>query len=421
MSAGLAIQAKAIAARAQASQLGQGAILTSPWGLRRFRAALGEALYAPVQIGCWGDSITEGVGTENAGNVVSNVVADRDGWPGQLRVLLAQRFGTLAGSAICPYYSGTDSRVVRSGAPTSDSTVGAMKQGGRLKTTDAFEFTTPACTAVDILYYAGGASDGILTGGFSYQIDGGTVTTGLATGVSASPGYKVLTVSGLSNTAHVVRLVGLHASNVQHISGIRYHNGQGVVVSRWARAGWTLLDALGIGETARNNACVGNAYNQSRVAAMWGAYGEHLTIIALGQNDGTLQNVAMNGGATYPTVDVYEGYLRQAVAQVASYGGCTLLLNTALPPSGGVTVPAGGQSYYAYHDAARRIARDTDHVAHLSMADRWGRNGDASNNETGPLGMLSGSTSVHPSRRGYGDMAGALLQTLLRHDLVSRS
>lgn len=422
MSAGLAIQAKSMAARAQRSQLGQGAILTNPSGLRRFRSALGDALYTPVQIGCWGDSITEGVGTESPSSITSNIVADSDGWAGQLRTLFSRRFGTLAGGAITPFFSGTDTRVTRSGAPSIDNTIGPMKWGGRLKsgTSDVFEFTTPPCTAIDICYYAGGSADSSLIGGFSYQIDGGTITTGLAAGVNASPGYKVLTITGLPATAHTIRLAGLHATNLQHITGIRYHNNQGVVLSRWARAGWTILDTLGIGETSRNASCIGNSYNQSRMAAMWGGYGEHLTIIALGQNDASLQNVAMNGGETYTTPDVYEAYLRQAVAMVTGYGGCTLLLNTALPPASGSTVPVGGKSYYSYHEAARRIAHDTDHVAHLSIADRWGMTNDSTAAENVALAMLSSPHSVHPSRRGYGDIAGALIQTLFRHDLVTK-
>ncbi|MFD1107100.1 hypothetical protein [Sphingobium olei] len=426
MSAALAIQAKAIAARAMRSQLSQGAVLTSPAGLRRFRAALGDALHAPVHIACWGDSITEGVGTENSTSIVSNSVADMQGWPGQLRSLLAARQGLPGGGAMTPFFSGSDSRVTRSGTPTSDSVIGPMKWGARIKSSDMVEFTTPACTAIDILYWAGGTTDGSVIGGFTYQIDGGTVTTGLAGGANATPGYRVLSLTNLANSVHVVRLVGGHATNVQHVSGIRYHNGQGVVVSRWGRAGWTVPDMLGIGESSRNNAATGSAHSRSRLLSAIGGFGEHLTIVALGQNDATLQNVAMGGGSggeaigtLYPTVETYEAQLRSVVAGVVAAGGCCLLLNTALPPSGGVTVPAGGQPYYAYHEAARRIAADTDHVAHLSLADRWGRAGDASMAENVSLGLLSASTSVHPSRRGYGDIAGALVQTLLRPDLVS--
>lgn len=426
MSAALAIQAKAIAARAARNQLAQGAILTNPAGLRRFRAALGDALYAPVHIACWGDSITEGVGTENSSNILSNLVADTQGWPGQIRALLAARLGLPGGGAITPFFTGSDSRVAKTGSPVADSVIGPMKWGARIKSADMVEFTTPACTAVDILYWAGGSADGSVIGGFTYQVDGGALTTGLVGGANATPGYRVLSLTGLVNSAHVVRLVGGHASNVQHISAIRYHNNQGIVVSRWGRAGWTVPDMLGIGEASRNNAATGSAYSRARLLAAIGGYGEHLTIIALGQNDATLQNVSMGGGSggeavgiVYPNVETYETSLRSVVNSVTAAGGCCLLLNTALPPPGGATVPAGGQPYYAYHEAARRIATDADHVAHLSIADRWGRSGDMSLAENVSMGLLSAATSVHPSRRGHGDIAGALAQTLLRPDLVT--
>ncbi|PZU13829.1 MAG: hypothetical protein DI606_04485 [Sphingobium sp.] len=422
---GLDSAALAIAARTRKAQQA-GGVLTNPRGLRRFRARLGNALGAPVHISCHGDSITQGVGTENSNGVANNQIADVQGWPGQLRALFAARYGTLGGGAITPFFSGTDSRVALTGGPTADLTIGPCNWGARIRTDRSIQVTTPACTAIDILYYAGGIADGSLIGGFSYQIDGGAVTSGLPAGQNSTPGYKVLTISGLSNTAHTINLVGLHATNLQHITAIRYHNNQGVVVSRWGRAGWTLLDYLGIGEMSRNNSAVSDAYVRSRIAAQFGAWGESLTIVSLGQNDASLQQTPMGGGTgggaigtVYPTVDVYESYLRAIVATVAANGGCTLLLNTALPPAGGVTVPGGGQPFYAYHLAARRIANDTDHVAHLSIADRWGTTGDTTSAENVSLGMLSAPMSVHPSRQGYGDIASGLMQTLLRPDLTA--
>ncbi|MET0238468.1 MAG: hypothetical protein ABW184_01095 [Sphingobium sp.] len=425
MSAALAIQAKQIASRAQTTQLGQGAILTNPRGLRRFRAALGDALFSPVHIGCYGDSITEGVGTENASSIPNTPVADRDGWPGQIRAALARRFGTFGGGAILPFFSGTDSRVTLTGSVTADNGLGPCVRGGRVRTDRSMAFTLPSCTAFDIIYWAGGSADGTLIGGFEYSTDGGsTWTTGLAGGVNASPGFRILKVTGLADAVRTVTIRGLHATNLQHVTGVRYHNSQGVVVSRWGRAGWTVLDTLAIGEGTRNSAAVNIAYARERMLAMFGGFQEHLTVISLGENDANLQLVPMGGGTggeaigpLYTTPDTYETCLRQIVSRVVAAGGCALLLNTALRPVG--AVPAGGQSYYAYHQAARRIAGDTDHVAHLSMADRWGRDGDISAAESLALGMFSSSTSVHPSRRGYGDMANALLQTLLRQDLIS--
>lgn len=401
--------------------------LYNPRGLRRFRAKLGNALYAPVHIGCHGDSITEGVGTENSTSIVSNSVADLRGWPGQLRSLFAARYGTLGGGAITPFFSGTDSRVTRDAGVTADLTIGPCIWGGRIRSDRPVTFTTPACTAIDILYFGGDTADGTLNGGFTYQIDGGAVTQGLASGnnTGATKGYKVLSITGLANTTHTITLAGISATNSQHITAIRYHNNQGVTVSRWGRAGWTIADYLGVGESSRNNAATSNAYNRSRLAAQFGAWNEALTIISLGQNDGTLQQTLMGGGTggeaigpVYTTPDYYEARLREAVANIAALGGCTLLVNTALPPSGGVTVPSGGQAYYAYHQACRRVASDTDHVAHLSIADRWGMTGDTSSAENVTLGMLSDVASVHPSTQGYGDYANAMFEALMRPDLT---
>jgi hypothetical protein len=386
--------------------------LTNPRGLRRFKAKLGNVQRAPVYIDCYGDSITEGVGTENANTIADNVVADTLGWPGQLRSLLAQQFGTFPGGMITPAFNGADSRVSFGGSQTVDPTCGTgMRRGVRVTPTNIFTATLPlGATAFDVLYYAGGSQDGTFTGGFSYSVDGAAAVTGLAAGVNASPGYRVLTVPGLSaSTAHAVQIAGLDASKIQHISGISYHTGKGVVVRRNAAAGWTVWDALGIGVGARNSSAA-DPISQARMLGAYGGYSPALGIVSFAPNDaGQQQTLQLNGAGELGSIENYEIRLRTICQKIVDSGASVLLLNAGLPPLENNLTPA---KIYDYHMVGRKIALSMDHVAHFTMADQYGKVGDATSPEVFTLGLLAASNSQHPSVLGFGDMSRNLASIL---------
>ena len=393
-------------------------------GLRRWRALLTTATIQALHINAFGDSITEAVGTEGNVAITDNIIADSKGWPGQLRNLFAAKFGTNPGGLITPKFSGTDTRVSLSGSPTTDTSVITTTYGARLNNSQTFTANLPVCKTADILHYAGGATDGSLIGGYTYTVDGGSSQTGLAAGVNASPGYKYTNVGTLSEATHAIVVTGGHATNTQVIAGVRYHDGKGVTVSRHARSGFTILDLHARG-TISAGSISGGVVNQTTAARVMGffaaAFGSHLNIIAVGENEATKQLQATSAGE-YTDLTTYEAYLRAMVAAQATAGGCTLLVSWAPPPNNGASaVPAGGASRLAYHAVMKKIAGDTDHVAHLDIADIWGVDGDWTVLDRYDDGFFAAQATVHPSVLGYGVLAAIMFRVLMQEWVATYS
>ena len=382
-------------------------------GLRRWYALLATASIQAIHANCYGDSITEAVGTEGNVAISDNIIADSKGWPGQLRNLFAAKFGTNPGGLITPKFSGTDTRVSLSGSPTTDTSVITTTYGARLNSSQSFTANLPVCKTADILYYAGGSTDGSLIGGFTSTVDG-NASVSLAAGVNASPGYKALNVGALSEATHAVVVTGGHATNTQVIAGVRYHDGKGVTVSRHARSGFTILDLHARGTISAGGISGGtiNATTAARVMNFFAAaFGANLNIIAVGENDATKQLIATSAGE-YTNLATYEAFLRAMVAAQANAGGCTLLVSWSPPPVGGSAVPDGGATRMAYHAVMKKIASDTDHVAHLDITDIWGVDGDWAKIERYNDGFFSAAATVHPSVLGYGNIASILFRVL---------
>ena len=396
--------------------LAPAAVLTNTAGLDRFRAKYALASAQTVHIGCFGDSISEGV----VGNrsLTDNVVADQVSWAGQLRALFASQFGSNPAGLITPAFTGTDSRVTTSGSQNTDATCVPTTYARRLTNSQTVTFTAPTARTADLLYYAGGSADGTLNGGFNYTVDGGGSQIGLPSGNNPTPGFFARNVGVLSNAPHTYVLSGASA-NLQVIAGLRYHDGFGVSVSRYAKAGFTLLDLLTRGYAApgSNGNIPGGVPNAVGIARVMGfyaaAFGNDLNIIAIGENDALKQQTA-TAANELPDVTTYESYLRQMVAAQSAAGGCTLLLSTSPPQTGGATVPTGGQPRLAYHAAMKRIASDTNHVAHLDISDIWGVSGDWASPAAIAAGFFANSPSVHPGVSGYGSMAAILFKVLTR-------
>jgi hypothetical protein len=372
-----------------------GPVLYNPRGLRRWRAAYDGCLFAPAHISVEGDSIADGVGaTGNATQNTDNVAADLKGWPGQLRARLAAKFGVAQAGLIAPRNGSTvdpDARVARSGG-ASISTTGPMWGGwgisgnnGPASAAASITFTLPRCTAFDILTFQSTASP--LTGAFTYAVDGGAAVPIANTG----NGYVAYPVTGLSDATHTVVLTG-------------------VSVSRFTRAGWTLLDSFGLGSNADSSA---SAPALERLASSYGAWAPHLSIIGFLHNDWALQLTA-NPSGIFSTPENYETYLRNAVARAVAPGvGSVLLLAPQVAPT--QTVPSG-RPITDYHAVMKKIALDTDHVAHLNVNEKVGSVAQALD-----VGFHYNGTTVHPSVRGYGMMASLLDATLTRPDIIGLS
>ncbi|HEY0314927.1 MAG TPA: SGNH/GDSL hydrolase family protein [Sphingomonas sp.] len=390
-------------ARARLVSARMGPALTSPSGLRRFRAALDEALLKPAHIVCVGDSISEGVGVDDPSTIISYPNSDVYGWPGQLRTLFGRQYGVVDAGCLVPNTHGfADGRVALAGA-SAVSTTGLMQSGSSVTATSnsgspgTMTFNLPSCTGFDILYYKDAAALGAGTGGWTYKIDGGAPVVGENDGLSAAPGgYKMIPVTGLAQGAHSV-VVTATSANPAYIFGVRYHSGVGACVTRFAKAGGILLDVFGLGHAfPGNNTAVGNNAAAARLAGGFGAWAPHLTIIAFAYNDWLGQNDTLTSGLNAGPA-VYQQYLQTAVNRIAAAGGCALLLGEPYAPS--ATTPAGGADYASYLAAMKTVAQTTDHVAALFVTDFWRSAADAV-----ALGLHASSSSIHPSRRGHGSI-----------------
>ncbi len=385
--------------------LGAGApTLYNPSGLRRFRAALDGAMLSVAHVVCVGDSRTEGVGVDSPSNITDNVNSDLYGYPGVMRTLFARQLGVPEGGCIYPSVAGTDSRVTLSGA-TADSSTDAMQKASRVITGQTITYSVPSSTTIEILCF----NDANITGTFSYSIDGGTavnVTAAQADADGNTTGPKRFVVSGLSQTAHSVVITGTSAAfSVQY--GIRYHSGTGICVSRRGRAGYTVLDAFGLGAAyPGNNIAVGNAPAAARMLSSYGAWGSSLTTVHFDYNDWLGQTTTYTSGLA-PTPAIFQQYLQTMVNQIVSKGGCALLVGGANSPS--ATTPAGGLDLTAYWAAIKTVATSTDHCSAIILSEYWGSAADGV-----ALGLNSASNSIHPSRKGYGSFGRMLWGALNR-------
>lgn len=411
---GLAAQAKlatannATAVAANAAALGP--VLYHAQGLHHFRAALDGALTAPVFVDVDGDSIVEAVCTQTcAGGVTDNVVADRLGFPGQMRTWLAKRYGVTEGGMITPQHSGTDTRHVNAGTTNLTSTgpektCVSMTSASNAGAAGTITYSLPTSSEFRLLIYQNTASP--ITGSFTYAVDGGTAVSV----ANSAAGYTMVSVSGLALSTHSV-VVSATSANPTYQCGIAYDSGAGVVVMRHGRSGWMAADSLGRGNATDPNAnasAVGNTAAQARLLAAYGAWGAQLTIIAWKHNDWANQLETIDGGSVYESPTVYAAYLRSMVAQAVASGSDVLLVAPALPPT--QTVPGELYPISQYRDAMKAIALDPSinaHVAFLDMQDRVGSIATALAD-----GFYGNSTTVHPSILGYGVMARAIIQAL---------
>lgn len=374
--------------------IGGGLRLISPLGLRRARRQFDDAQSQVAPVNAVGDSITNGWGADNiavnypstpAVSAPTDAIGNSDGWVGKLRNLFAARFsGAGAGRAgfIAPQQTGAVLSGTGGGTPSEGQ--GIHNFALYLVSGAILTYTVPACTNIDVYYWE---SSG--TGAFTVTIDGSGNSVAFGSGDQV---YKKVSFTGLANTTHTV-VITTAAITTQ--VGLGYHSGYGVTIGRFGRGGFGASDSIGLGDfnVLTPAASKANALNS------YGMIANALTIVAFSNNDYRRQDAYGNSLAEY------ESSLRAIVAKVAAAGGCTLLLAMTERDPAHPTPANGPIAQLAYWDIMKKIAQDTDHVAHARMIDVLGAWAVAK-----AAGLLL--DGEHPSRPGYGLIAASLFGLL---------
>lgn len=378
--------------------------LTNPDGLRRWREAYSLGNHRPAKIWCVGDSIWWGVGTAGfPGGDVSldgEELADRLGWPGQLRTLLARKFSTSpAGTLLTKNFipqgaKGADSRVVYTGVAKARGDLGLMGLRS-LASVDAeldgsWTFAVPQATNIELLYWDE-AQDAATPPPFSVTIDGEPWR--LSTPSSLAQGYWLVSLKDLPPIPHEV-IVTVASGSVVNIPFITYSSNKGVIVGRFGKPGWTLQDMAGYGTFSGMQSFEG----RSRLEAGLTAGKPDLVILGFGHNDCNKQFEP--GQRTTP--QAHQELLQRTVEAITEEGAAVLLLSSPWPQS--QKAPPGGASYDAYWDVREYVAAQYEHCAHARIADWWGTPAGSSH--------LQIANSVHPNAEGYKSIAKILFSLL---------
>jgi len=405
-------QPLAVAVSAQALQGRVGSVagvpVTNPFGLRRWRASLADALSTDAPIVCVGDSHTFG---ENANgsltaNPGDNAVDSVLGWVGQLRTLFALTYGA-AGEGFWFTNPAKEGRVVNSGGSTFSGpgqAAGPMRQNFRLQTGNTLTMTVPTGATRLVVVQANLA--GNVSSSWSLNAVGqGSISSLTGTGI---PIVTTLAVVG----GQPVVITG-PASNADTFQAFAWRTAQtsGVPIHREGVGGNTQPNMRGgvysgqLGTTDGSSFCT-NAEQLARVQShyLWaGARG--LVVMYTGTNEQSLQNTAGIDGLVTPAI--MQASVQFAVTQIVSDGWCALLIGP--PPSASELLGAFPLS--SYSASLQAIAATTDHCAFIDVADLWGGDDSADKLLTSNAGLRDPGSS-HPSRAGYGDIARNVYRVL---------
>ena len=237
------------------------------------------------------------------------------------------------------------------------------------------------CTDIDIMIWKDSATN---TGVPSYAVDGGTVITP-AQPTAGNDYFPWITISGLANTVHTIVLSG-PASGYVYLSGIRPRTGSalGVEVNRLGIAGAVLNDL-----SAPN----GSALNKERVrrSVIMGTKAD-LLIVECDTNDGALPTPA----------SAWKADMQAWIDTATSNGACVLIVGDPRSSVRDASIEDG------YAQASQELAAGNTHCSYIRIADWWGTYALGSE-----LGLYNAGSSVHPGRRGHGDVARVL------HDAVT--
>lgn len=366
--------------------------IVRPEGLRRWRASFGDALFARAPVVCVGDSITWGAGADGTKTATLDTAVQPAAWVTQLSALFAAQTGDPGEGFLMV----NDSRITAAGAPMVVNFVGPLRYGFRLLAGagQTLTFTVPAgTTSVGVVqpHRAGDASAQI-------QVDGGAATA-VAT-IAGDGVYRETETTVTPGTSHTI-VLSAPASGAGYVAGVTIRKGTvGVPVHRIGKTGNACGAMLGGATTGVPDQTAPNQDLSIRALMQWEKPG--VMVIGFGVNDQALQaGTGQHAGVT-PTL--YDAWIRQVCTTAISLGWCVLLLGEPRNPN----APATGAPEQAYRDVLKAIALSLDHVACLDIGDVWGLTSWAD----ATMGLHVLSTSVHPSRRGHGDIARIICSAL---------
>jgi lysophospholipase L1-like esterase len=387
--------------------------LYSPTGLRRWRAALGDSLFSQVPIVCVGDSITAGQGGDNNLSAFSNLPDNANGWAGQLRALLALRFGSYPGEG---FWFADDSRVTWSGGTSNNNwPCVPLRHGPRIVhgSGNTVSLTVPAGVYVVGVIQANQTA-AFNTGGSGLDdvsllySQTGSVTVSNASLTTLTNTGRAVTTNIAVQPGDTITLTA-PATAQSYLAGFNMQTGQpGVLVHRIGQPGYVSGDLLGgqVSGTLNQASSSSNQTAAARACYDWaqtswmGATG--LVIAEFGAND---QQFQAGGGASTQndvTLSLYTTWMGQFIGQAITDGWSVLALASPRNPNGA----GSGSTQDQYYATLLDYALGNDYAAYMDVGEWWGSNAAASALD------LTAVTSVHPYRAGHGDIARTLFNAI---------
>jgi lysophospholipase L1-like esterase len=366
--------------------------LINPSGLLRWRLARDNARNAVARINCVGDSTVAGIGCDGNNAAIADTVGDVGSWPAALRYLYAKKHGLLEQGNI----KASDSRNVLVGSPVIGLTSGSIGNGYggfagggamNLPTGKTCTIVTPfACTAIDIIYYEGSGLGGVTTGAWQYNIDAaGNVAVPNAGGDTT----KVVSLTGLANTTHSI-VIGGTAATGMYLSGLQYHNGSGVLVTRQGQSSLTSGDLVGTGSIISTDA---NGQNRV-IGSNYSTPAPKLCILYVGVNDAAI---------TQTPLSTFKTNIQRIIDAVSAASGCTLLVGQ---PSAAVAYSPITQNDYIRSLA--ELAGVNAYAAFCAIQDVWSDYTTAYANGL----YTTAAATVHHSQVGYSSVAKLLFDAI---------
>lgn len=387
-----------------------GFIVTNPSGLARWRRALADADTIVPSINVAGHSIAFGQWSNDTGTE-TELIADANSFAGRLRTYIARLFsGNEAGfknPAMATSSTGFSITTSLAGCAGFAYFLNSNATPG----TNTVRFTLPVCTNYEIYYFeTDGSQGGSATAGFRYITDGsGTYATDLATTTAVAYAatietIKKVSVTGLSNTTHTVDIYQTASSGNVIVLGVRYYSANGVSVAKFGRPGWTCGDILGNSGASGQNNCT--ALQQARILKGYSMSSPALVMLMIVRNDWVLQTTQ----SCTPTVT--SANLTLIINAVVASGACVLIVADPDDPVN-VSAPAsnGANLYASYKAAAKALATAGSNVTYVDVADMW------SNYTVANAAGLMANASVHPGRKGHGDIGRALFKLLTQQNI----
>lgn len=387
--------------------------IINPFGLRRWRASLADALNVDAPIVAVGDSHTFG---QNANGNDTSLNTDKGpdaplAWCGQLRSLFGVTYG-FPGEGLWLPSATYDSRVTIGGGAVSFTNPGQapalMRFNTRLTSTSQ-TITVTVPTGVTRMMVVQANQSGNVSSTWSLNGTGqGSISTLTGTGVpiltylAVTAGQPVV-ITGPASGNDVFQGIGFRTATT---NGVPVH-----CVGVGGQTQWNMQGGAfnGVTGTSDGSTFYSTAQQQANVSACYkwaGARG--LVIMYFGTNEQALQlgSAGLNNGITPP---IFQAGIQLAVNQIAADGWCTLLVGA--PASASENQAANALPLTSFSSVMSQVASATDHVAFCNISDLWGGNTSAAKLATSNAGLRNAGDS-HPTRAGYGDIARALHSVL---------